>query len=278
MQCAQGPPQVFRAARRAERICPRKIFKSIRKTVWKTRKRIRKTIRNAIEKFFAPLRPTKNFSPPIFHQILKVFHRRKFAQKKFFFTARLCRGSHANNSRKNAPRMKGKWKSFGWVRGNSGNRSESCSENCGFRIDQVVRGHSENGISYSENGISNSESCSENTPELSQSSENGLSAPRAFFLKSGWFPGFWVTQYPDLQFLDVWVKTKENHPKHHGFFTPLDPSTPVKTPRKTEKNSWKCSKHQGLSLVRKYQGKLKHQGMEYQGNSMMFNDCAPIAQ
>ena len=86
---------------------------------------------------------------------------------------------------------RGKWKSFGWVRGNSGNRSESCSENCGFRIDQVVRGHSENGISYSENGISNSESCSENTPELSESSENGLFTPRAFFLKLGWSPGFW---------------------------------------------------------------------------------------
>ena len=87
---------------------------------------------------------------------------------------------------------RGKWKSFGWVRGNSGNRSESCSENCGFCIDQVVRGHSENGISYSENGISNSESCSENTPELSESSENGLFTPRAFFLKLGWSPGFWI--------------------------------------------------------------------------------------
>ena len=41
----------------------------------------------------------------------------------------------------------------GGFAGNSGNRSESCSENCGFRIDQVARGHSENGISYSENGI-----------------------------------------------------------------------------------------------------------------------------
>ena len=60
----------------------------------------------------------------------------------------------------------------------------------GFRIDQVVRGHSENGISYSENGISNSESCSENTPELSESSENGPFTPRAFFLKLGWSPGF----------------------------------------------------------------------------------------
>ena len=82
-------------------------------------------------------------------------------------------------------------KYFMWVRGNSGNRSESCSENCGFRIDQVVSGHSENGISYSENGISNSESCSENTPELSESSENGPFTPRAFFLKLGWSPGFW---------------------------------------------------------------------------------------
>ena len=39
----------------------------------------------------------------------------------------------------------------------------------------------------------NSESCSENTPELSQSSENGLFTPRAFFLKLGWSPGFWIT-------------------------------------------------------------------------------------
>ena len=36
-----------------------------------------------------------------------------------------------------------------------------------------------------------SESCSENTPELSESSENGLFTPRAaFFLKLGWSPGF----------------------------------------------------------------------------------------
>ena len=61
----------------------------------------------------------------------------------------------------------------------------------GFVIfDQVVRGPSENGISYSENGISNSESCSENTPELSESSENGPFTLRAFFLKLGWSPGF----------------------------------------------------------------------------------------
>ena len=37
----------------------------------------------------------------------------------------------------------------------SGNRSGSCSENCGFRIAQVVGCHSENGISNSGNGISN---------------------------------------------------------------------------------------------------------------------------
>ena len=81
-----------------------------------------------------------------------------------------------------------KCKYFMWVRGNPGNRSESCSENCGFRIDQVVKGHSENGISYSENGISNSESCSENTPELSESSENGPFTPRGVFLEIGVVP------------------------------------------------------------------------------------------
>ena len=83
----------------------------------------------------------------------------------------------------------GKCQSFMWVPINSENRSGSCSENCGFRIAEVVRGHSEKGISYSENGISNSESCSY-TPQLSESSENGLFTPRAFFLKLGWSPGF----------------------------------------------------------------------------------------
>ena len=45
---------------------------------------------------------------------------------------------------------------FMWVPTNSGNRSGSCSENCGVRIAQVAGCHSEN-------GISNSESCSENS-------------------------------------------------------------------------------------------------------------------
>ena len=73
---------------------------------------------------------------------------------------------------------------------NSGNRSGSCSENCGFRIAQVVRCHSENGISHSENHFLNSQSCSKNTSEFSESSENGLFTPRAFFLKLGWSLGF----------------------------------------------------------------------------------------
>ena len=40
----------------------------------------------------------------------------------------------------------------------------------------------------SENGISNSKSRSENIPKLSESSENGLFTPRAFFLKLGLSP------------------------------------------------------------------------------------------
>ena len=35
-----------------------------------------------------------------FQLLLKAFHRPKFARKKFSFTARLCRGSHANNGRR----------------------------------------------------------------------------------------------------------------------------------------------------------------------------------
>ena len=90
-----------------------------------------------------------------------------------------------------------------WVPINSGNRSGSCSENCGFRIAQVVGCHSENRISYSENGILNSESCSENTPELSESSENGLFTPRAFFLKLGWSPGFRFCEGGELSIIGV---------------------------------------------------------------------------
>ena len=94
---------------------------------------------------------------------------------------------------------RGKWKYFMRVPINSGNRSGSCSENCGFRIAQVVGCHSENRISYSEHGISNSESCSGNTPERSQSYENGLFTPRAFFLKLGWSPGFWNLGYNGIK-------------------------------------------------------------------------------
>ena len=44
-------------------------------------------------------------------------------------------------------------------------------------------------------------------------------------------------QNPDHPFLGVQVKTKENHPKHQGFVTPLDPSkTPRKKQRKTVEN------------------------------------------
>ena len=48
----------------------------------------------------------------------------------------------------------------------------SCSENCGFRVAQVVRCHSENQISHCENQFLNSESCSENALKLFESSEN----------------------------------------------------------------------------------------------------------
>ena len=83
---------------------------------------------------------------------------------------------------------------------NSGNRSRSCSESCGARIAQVVGCHSENRILYSENGISNSESCSEHTPELSETSENGLFTPRAFFLKLGSSPDLWKKRFRPFRF------------------------------------------------------------------------------
>ena len=80
----------------AERNWPWKTFKSIRKTVWKTRKRIRKTIRNAFEKNVAPLRLLKNISPALFNNFYKFFTAQHLHKKSFLFTARLCRGGHAN--------------------------------------------------------------------------------------------------------------------------------------------------------------------------------------
>ena len=68
-----------------------------------------------------------------------------------------------------------------WVPINSGNCSGSCSENYGFRIAQVVKCHSENGISHSENHSPNSESCSENTPRAPRMAFS----LRAFFSKMG---------------------------------------------------------------------------------------------
>ena len=76
---------------------PPKNFNLTRKTVWKTRKKIRKTIRNVFEKCLAPLRPLKIISPALFTKF-KSFSPPKICtnKKSFVFTARPCRGSHAN--------------------------------------------------------------------------------------------------------------------------------------------------------------------------------------
>ena len=72
----------------AERNCPRKNFKSIRKKGLKNAKKDPKNDPKRDRNFFSPLRPTTNFSPPIFHQILKVAHRPKFTKNKRFFSPR----------------------------------------------------------------------------------------------------------------------------------------------------------------------------------------------
>ena len=84
------------------------------------------------------------------------------------------------------------WKYFMLVPTNYGNRSGSCSDNHGFRIAQVVRCHSENGISHSENHVLKSESCSENTPEgtLREAREWPSHSERVL-PELGWAPGFW---------------------------------------------------------------------------------------
>ena len=52
------------------------------------------------------------------------------------------------------------------ARGNLYVGSRRCSENCGFRIAQVVRCHCENGISHANRHCLSRESCSESTPDL----------------------------------------------------------------------------------------------------------------
>ena len=61
----------------------------------KGEKKIRKTIQNVFENFLAPLRPLKNISPALFNKFQKFFTSQNLHKRKsFFFTARLCRGSH----------------------------------------------------------------------------------------------------------------------------------------------------------------------------------------
>ena len=148
----------------AERNCLRKMFTSIRKR-FKNAKRSEKRS-GTCPKRFQPLscrkkNPHQHFS--------KKFHRPKVSQKKVFCfhcEALACRRP-PQFLKKKAPRIHGQMKI---CHVGSGNRSGSCSENCGFRIAKVMRRHSKNGISHSENYSLNSESCSENTPELSQNS------------------------------------------------------------------------------------------------------------
>ena len=65
----------------------------------------------------------------------------------------LARGDHPN-SRKKAPRMKRQMKIFHVGAHQFRESLRSCSENCGFRIAQVVRCHSENGICHSDESAS----------------------------------------------------------------------------------------------------------------------------
>ena len=84
--------QNVRAARVQNEIGPEKFLNRYEKRFEKREKGSEKRSETRLKKILAPLRPTKNFSPPIFHQILKVFHRPKFAQKKVFFHREALQG------------------------------------------------------------------------------------------------------------------------------------------------------------------------------------------
>ena len=79
---------MVRAACLQNETAPEKLLNQYEKRFEKREKKIRKTIRNAFETFLAPLRPLKNISPALFTEILKSFHRPKFAQKKSVFSPR----------------------------------------------------------------------------------------------------------------------------------------------------------------------------------------------
>ena len=100
-----------------------------------------------------------------------------------------ARGDHPN-SQNNAPRMHRQMKKSTRGSHQFWELLQELLRELWFRIAQVVRRPSENGISHSENYFLNSKSSSENTPERSQSSENSFFTPRAFFLKLGSPPGF----------------------------------------------------------------------------------------
>ena len=71
----------IRAACLQNETAPEKLLNRSEKQFEKREKKIRKTIRNAFESILAPLGPFKNILPAL-QQILKVFHRPKFAQQK----------------------------------------------------------------------------------------------------------------------------------------------------------------------------------------------------
>ena len=76
----------------AERNCPRKTFKSIRRTVWKTQKKDPKNDPKRAWKTFSPSQAALKYFTGTFQQILKVFHRPKFGQKKVFFHREALQG------------------------------------------------------------------------------------------------------------------------------------------------------------------------------------------
>ena len=124
----------------------------------------------------------------------------------------LVRGGTSPILEKKLREWRGKWKSFMWVPINwiSGNRSGSCSENCGCRIAQVVRCHSENGISILRIILW--------TPRAAQRiSRNSPKGPEWPFHSESVFPEIGVV--PRLLIFVASDFRKKLHPREIGFQT-----------------------------------------------------------
>ena len=93
-----------RAACLQNETAPEKLLNRCEKRLEKREKRSEKRSETRPKKTFSPSQASpKNFSPALCNEFKKFSTAQNLYPKKFFFTARLCRGSHANDLGRDVP-------------------------------------------------------------------------------------------------------------------------------------------------------------------------------